>query len=97
MQLLLSHGANINAQDKLGLTPIMTRVLSSQHGALSDFIAVDFDVTLKDKVGLDLSNGILTNSQYTHRSILHFLAAVGAYQEIALLLDKKPELDINCR
>lgn len=59
--LLLDHGANINAQDVKGMTPLMALmygVRHAQHYPFPDFeghwaklIARDVDLTLVDQVG----------------------------------------------
>lgn len=50
IDLLLSHGANINAQDKLGITPPMMGVLNGFSFKWDNFFKYNIDFALCDKV-----------------------------------------------
>ena len=56
-QILLSSGANINAQDSIGITPVMAFVLKTQavmSAAWKLILEHGFDVTVTDKVSQKL-------------------------------------------
>jgi ankyrin repeat protein len=86
--LLLEHGAKINAQDDLGITPLMAWFYGYNSCGHPNFHDVSLellqqkgiDFTLADKVGsgpLKLTLLIL-NSQNFNRSVIHMMACVAS-------------------
>jgi ankyrin repeat protein len=89
-QFLLSRGANPNAQDKFGLTPVMALTLSTNFkkeeylDTWEQLLASGYDVTITDK--------------HMSRSILHFLSCADrGHILLKSLLEARPGLNVNCR
>lgn len=101
---LLSHGANINAQDKLGITPAMALILSVKWVSDEDkemlvhLLSCGLDVTITDKVRIRYDRAVcLTLLQYMSRSLLHYACCLQHDTLLKTLIDKVPGLDINRR
>ncbi|MBP5977831.1 hypothetical protein HW132_35330 [Brasilonema sp. CT11] len=84
---LISHGANVNAPDSIGITPIMAVLIGFVHNPLEAFseieeewiklLTLDVDVALADKP--------------IKRSLMHYAACVASESMMQLIYAKDPK------
>ena len=70
MALLINNGADINARNKDGMTPLRAAVLTGQKEAVELFIEKGADINAKNNEGL---TALQMASQKGHQSIVELL------------------------
>ncbi|MCJ1282218.1 hypothetical protein MMC26_001541 [Xylographa opegraphella] len=82
VKLLLKHGADPTTEDRLGYTPLRSAIRYKSRDTVSILLDVDFSDPAKRKTYME--------------STLIYAARTGDRDTILSILDKCPDIDINC-
>jgi hypothetical protein len=75
VKLLIEFGADINAKDVIGSTPLMLATSSSNLEIVKLLLEVGVDINAKSKAG---NNALMIASAYKHKDIVTLLKKYGA-------------------
>ena len=88
---LLKSGANINAQDELGITPLMAALYGFKHNP--SFVCNEFEdnfAKVLEENNVDFS----LTEKTSKRTLAHLACCVGGPELVVLLIDR---IDVNAR
>ncbi len=85
---LMAHGANINAQDRLGITPLMTLLMGFCHNRDLQFTDMEDECLKLMTRGVNFE---LVDKSF-NRSLMHYVACIGSPNIAQFICNESPKL-----